>query len=112
MCAAGPSTLLTRLSPRKQSGLSDHELAGFGAHDFELVRVGVTAYGIILFGKVRIPDLPDSGPAYLHFRAFTEGPGEPGKFHSLRSEEKTDEHGTKTFRAIFTKDDPLDWFTA
>lgn len=96
----------------QQSELSDHELAGFGVGDFKLVRVATSAYGIHLFGKLRIPALPDSGPAYVHFRAFSEGPGQEAKFHSIYTEEKDDGSGRKTFRAIFTKDDPLDWFDA
>ncbi|KAH8883959.1 hypothetical protein GQ53DRAFT_752499 [Thozetella sp. PMI_491] len=91
--------------------LSDHDLAGFTEADFVEVRVGRSAYGVHLFGKVRIPALPDSGPAYIHFRAFTDGPeGEPAKLHSIHTEEKEHESGDKTYRAIFTKKDPLEWF--
>lgn len=64
--------------------LSDAELAGFSADDFSLVRAATSAYGHHLFGKVRIPALPDEGPAYIHFRAFTPGPDEQASLHSIR----------------------------
>ncbi|KAF7551712.1 hypothetical protein G7046_g7642 [Stylonectria norvegica] len=90
--------------------LDDHQLAGFTAENLEQVRVAVSAYGLHLFGKVRIPALPESGPAYIHFRAFIGGGGEPPKLHSIHTEEKDDPSGGKTYRAIFTKDDELEWF--
>ncbi|CAM1507330.1 Fc.00g069710.m01.CDS01 [Cosmosporella sp. VM-42] len=90
--------------------LSDHDLAGFSTDDLESVRVAVSAYGIHLFGKVRIPAMPESGPAYIHFRAFIAGSDEPPKLHSVHTEERDEEGGGKTFRAIFTKDDALEWF--
>ncbi len=93
-----------------QRDLSDKELGHFNVDNFELVRVGESAYGIILFGKVRIPALPDSGPAYIHFRAFSDGPDQQAKFHSIHTEEKEGPDGHKTFRTLFTKDDALDWF--
>jgi hypothetical protein len=54
--------------------------------------------------------MPESGPAYIHFRAFIGGGDEPAKLHSIHTEEKDDAGGGKTYRAIFTKDDPLEWF--
>jgi hypothetical protein len=92
------------------SHLSDHELAGFTSQDFKLVRVAATSYGYHLFGKLRIPALPESGPAYIHFRAFTAGPEEQAKLHSIHTEEGELPDGGHTFRAIFTADDPLEWF--
>jgi hypothetical protein len=90
--------------------LSDSQLAGFSVDDFKEVRVAGSAYGIHLFGKVRIPALPEDGPAYIHFRAFTSGPGEEVKLHSIHTEEKEEQGGGRTFRAIFTAHDPLEWF--
>ncbi|KAK0666218.1 hypothetical protein QBC41DRAFT_326172 [Cercophora samala] len=69
--------------------LSDAELAGFTLDDFQLVRVAVSAYGIHIFGKVRIPSLPDDGPAYIHFRAFTGGPDDEAKLHCIRKSESS-----------------------
>ncbi|KAK4648731.1 uncharacterized protein QC761_112810 [Podospora bellae-mahoneyi] len=90
--------------------LSDAELAGFTLDDFQQVRVAVSAYGIHIFGKVRIPALPDDGPAYIHFRAFIGGPDDEAKLHSIHTEDKEEPDGGHTFRAIFTKNDPLEWF--
>jgi len=87
--------------------LSDADLAGFSADDFEAVRVAATAYGLILFGKLRIPAQPG---AYLHFRAYSAGPDDEAKFHSFHTEETEEADGNKKFRAIFTKNDELDWF--
>jgi len=64
--------------------LSDAQLAGFSVDDLREVRVAVSAYGLHLFGKVRIPSLPDEGPAYIHFRAFTGGPDDQATLHSIR----------------------------
>ncbi|KZL86438.1 hypothetical protein CI238_02589 [Colletotrichum incanum] len=89
--------------------LDDHKLAAFGPDNFVAVRVAVSAYGIHLFGKIRIPALDDSGPAYIHFRAFVPG-GEPPRLHSIHTEEQEHSNGDKTYRAIFTKDDALEWF--
>lgn len=84
-------------------------MVAFGPGDFVAVRVAVSAYGIHLFGKVHVPALPDSGPAYIHFRVFVPG-GEPPKLHSIHTEEKEQPDGDRTYRAIFTKDDVLEWF--
>jgi hypothetical protein len=89
--------------------LDDHDLIDFSHEDFSEVRVAVSAYGIHLFGKLKIPALPDTGPAYIHFRIFTTG-DELSKLHSIHTEEKEDETAGKTYRAIFTRDDPLEWF--
>ncbi|KAL2128510.1 hypothetical protein VTI74DRAFT_9096 [Chaetomium olivicolor] len=90
--------------------LSDAQLTGFGSDDLHQVRVAVSAYGLHLFGKVRIPALPEEGPAYIHFRAFTGGPEDQATLHSIHTEDKEGPDGGHTFRAIFTKDDPLEWF--
>ncbi|KAK4182256.1 hypothetical protein QBC35DRAFT_421025 [Podospora australis] len=90
--------------------LSDSELAAFTADDFQQVRVAVSAYGIHLFGKVRIGALPDEGPAYIHFRAFTGGPDDQATLHSIHTEDREELDGGHSFRAIFTKNDPLEWF--
>ncbi|KAI0484743.1 hypothetical protein GGR56DRAFT_615220 [Xylariaceae sp. FL0804] len=90
--------------------LSDADLTAFSASDLNVVRTAMSAYGLHLFGKVRIPAMPDSGPAYVHFRAFVAGGDDPPKLHSIHTEEREEPDGGKTFRAIFTKDDPLEWF--
>lgn len=94
-----------------QEHLSDQDLVGFSADDFEQVRAATSAYGIHLFGKLRIPAMPDpSGPAYIHFRVFIGGGDEPPKLHSIHTEEREDSSGGKTYRAVFTKNDELEWF--
>jgi hypothetical protein len=90
--------------------LADHDLTAFSSSDFEQVRVAMSAYGIHMFGKVRIPAMSDTGPAYIHFRAFIAGGDEPAKLHSIHTEEKEEPDGGKKYRAIFTKEDPLEWF--
>ena len=96
--------------------MSDHELASFSADDLVLVRVATTAYGLILFGKLRIPAVASGGdentPAYVHFRAFSEGPEQPALFHSFHTADIEDADGHKTFRTLFTFDEPLVWFDA
>lgn len=54
--------------------------------------------------------MPESGPAYIHFRFFSTGPDDPVKLHSIHTEEKEQPGGGFVYRAIFTKDDPLEWF--
>ncbi|KAL6868945.1 hypothetical protein ACO1O0_000268 [Amphichorda felina] len=90
--------------------LSDHDLTGFGPEDLTSVRVATSAYGIHLFGRVRIPAMPESGPAYVHVRIFVGGGDDPATLHSIHTEEKDDGAGGKTYRAIFTNDDELEWF--
>ncbi|KAI1168484.1 hypothetical protein F5B18DRAFT_281813 [Nemania serpens] len=85
--------------------LSDSDLTSFGGADFESVRVAQSAYGIHLLGKVRIPAAPDS---YLHVRIFVSD--EPAKLHCIHTEEREEPDGGKRFRAIFAKDDALEWF--
>lgn len=74
------------------------------------MRAAKSAYGVHLFAQVRIPSMPDSGPAYIHVRIFLAGGDEPPKIHAIHTEEKEEQDGGKTYRAIFTKDDKLEWF--
>lgn len=96
--------------------LSDHDLTSFSAHDLESVRVASSAYGLHLFGKVR---LPAADNAYVHIRVFgTAKEGTDGstldereyKLHSFHTEEVIKEDGDRVYRAIFGKDDALEWF--
>lgn len=102
------------------SSLSDHDLASFSAEDLVAVRVGSVAYGVILFGKVRIPkaELPGGGKAYIFVRWFGGGEDQDHdghveadkgeieyKFHSIYTEEKKDGEGKLHFRAIMGDDD-------
>lgn len=89
--------------------LSDTDLTSFtSTADLESVRVAQSAYGVHLFGKIRIPAMPDTGPAYIHVRVFVSD--EPAKLHCIHTEERDEPDGGKRFRAIFTRDDELEWF--
>ncbi|CAG9939828.1 unnamed protein product [Clonostachys rosea f. rosea IK726] len=88
--------------------LEDEDLRKFDVSNLTVVRVATSAYGIHLFGKIRIPALPDSGPAYIHVRLFISE--EPAKLHSIHTEEKEEADGDKKYRAIFTENDELEWF--
>ncbi|KAH8592440.1 hypothetical protein B0O99DRAFT_629745 [Bisporella sp. PMI_857] len=89
--------------------LSDEQLTTFSEEDLVEVRTALVAYGLILFGKVH---LKEASNGYIHFRAFIPEPGssEVVKFHSIHTEETEHSDGNKTYRAIFTKNDPLEWF--
>ncbi|KAH8645482.1 hypothetical protein BX600DRAFT_519493 [Xylariales sp. PMI_506] len=94
--------------------LADAQLTAFAADDFELVRHAQVAYGHILFGKLRVPALAEAGtPAcYLHFRAFEPEPGteKRAEIHSIHTERLEEPDGGFRYRALFTKEDPLEWF--
>jgi len=92
------------------SHLSNADLASFTEADLTEVRVGTSAYGIHIFGKVRLPAMPDTGPAYIHIRLYSPGSGDEAKLHCIHTEEKEEPGGGIKFRAIFNKDDPLEWF--
>lgn len=91
--------------------LSDHDLTAFGIDDFDQVRVGTSAYGYHLFGRVRIPALPKDGPCYIFLRLFDTGKDAEAEFHSFHTEQAVDEvNGGFKYRAVFTKEDKLEWF--
>ncbi|KAH7083167.1 hypothetical protein BKA63DRAFT_403431 [Paraphoma chrysanthemicola] len=101
---------------RAVADLSDHDLASFTANDLESVRVATSAYGLHLFGKVRVPTAQD---AYIHVRIFGSAKdGTDGntldereyKLHSIHTEEVVKKDGDRVYRAIFKKDDALEWF--
>ncbi len=54
--------------------LADEDLVSFTDADLAEVRVGASAYGVHIFGKVRLPPMPDSGPAFLHVRFLARDP--------------------------------------
>lgn len=92
------------------SHLSNADLTSFTEADLVSVRVGTSAYGIHVFGKVRLPAMPEDGPAYIHVRMYSPGAGEEAKLHCVQTEEVELEGGDKTFRAVFGKGDELEWF--
>ncbi|KAH8730822.1 hypothetical protein GQ44DRAFT_767995 [Phaeosphaeriaceae sp. PMI808] len=101
---------------RAVKDLSNSDLVSFSCKDLESVRVASSAYGLHLFGKVRLPAASD---AYIHVRIF--GSAKDGtngssadereyKLHSIHTEEVIKDDGDKVYRAIFTKNDALEWF--
>jgi hypothetical protein len=117
------STVLTKILPehepeyfRAVKHLSDADLVSFTADDLESVRVAITAYGLHLFGKVRLPALHNG---YIHIRIFgaardgTDGSSLDEReysLHSIHTEEVIKEDGDRVYRAIFDRDDELEWF--
>jgi hypothetical protein len=100
---------------RAVKDLSDSDLVSFSADDLESVRVASSAYGLHLFGKVRLPAASD---AYVHVRIFGKAKdGTDGssldereyKLHSIHTEVVKGD-GDRVYRAIFKKDDALEWF--
>jgi hypothetical protein len=104
------------------SSLSDAELASFDESDLVAVRAGRVAYGVIIFGKVKIPAAKGK---YVFVRWFAGGDDENGdgkveadegeveyKFHSFYTEEKPggDADGTTRYRAIMREKDELFFF--
>ncbi|KAG9245634.1 hypothetical protein BJ878DRAFT_418797 [Calycina marina] len=91
------------------SQLSDHELTTFTPSNLTQVRVAGSAYGMHLFGKVKLEALDDG---YIHFRAFVPNPGnsEVVKLHCIHTEETEDGEGGKTYKAVFGKEQELEWF--
>ncbi|KAF2449544.1 hypothetical protein P171DRAFT_195221 [Karstenula rhodostoma CBS 690.94] len=101
---------------RAVKDLSDDDLTSFSSSDLEAVRVAVSAYGLHLFGKVKIPTVDN---AYIHVRIFgsakdgTDGSSTDEreyKLHSIHTEEVVKGDGDRVYRAIFGKNDELEWF--
>jgi len=96
--------------------LSNADLASFDSSNLESVRAGSSAYGLHIFGKVKIPAAEN---AYIHVRLFgsakegTDGSSTDEreyKLHSIHTEEVVKDDGDHKFRAIFGKNDELEWF--
>lgn len=96
--------------------VSDSDLTSFSARDLESVRVAISAYGLHLFGKVRLPTVNN---AYIHIRVFgsakdgTDGSSVDERdysLHSIHTEEVVKEDGDRVYRAIFGHNDDLEWF--
>jgi hypothetical protein len=120
--AFAPSTaLLTRIEHEPEyfqavKDVSDSDLSSFSARDLESVRVANSAYGLHLFGKVKLPAVDN---AYIHIRVFgsakegTDGSSLDEReysLHSIHTEETVREDGDRVYRAIFGRDDELEWF--
>jgi hypothetical protein len=119
---AGFSTLsLTRSGHepeyfRAVKHVNDTDLTSFTARDLESVRVALSAYGLHLFGKIRLPAINNG---YMHVRIFgspkdgTDGSSADEReysLHSIHTEEVIKEDGERVYRAIFGRNDELEWF--
>lgn len=102
------------------SALSDKELVSFDESDIVAVRAGRVAYGVIIFGKVKL----QSPGKYIFVRWFVGGEDEDDdgkveadeveyKFHSFYTEERpeADADGTTKYRAIMGEKDELFFFS-
>jgi hypothetical protein len=98
------------------SSLSDSDLTSFTSSDLASVRVANSAYGLHLFGKVRLPAVKD---AYIHVRIFgsakegtdgSEADEREYKLHSVHTEETVKSDGDRVYRAVFAEKDELEWF--
>jgi len=77
----------------------------------------MTAYGLHLFGKVKLPALEEDG--YIHIRIFgqpkegTDGSDLDEReysLHSIHTEEVIKDDGDRVYRAVFGRADELEWF--
>ncbi|KAL1653743.1 hypothetical protein SLS61_003524 [Didymella pomorum] len=96
--------------------ISDTDLTSFTARDLESVRVAISAYGLHLFGKIKLPAVDDG---HIHVRVFgapkdgTDGSSADEReysLHSIHTEEVIKEGGDRVYRAIFGRNDELEWF--
>ncbi|QRV91457.1 hypothetical protein RhiJN_19475 [Ceratobasidium sp. AG-Ba] len=103
----------------RASGLSDPELSSFDIeNDLVEVRVGATSYGTIILGKIRSPLSMTPKVKDSYMLGFTTHPTmyefgtEDVLFHSLFTDEGNRDADGKptTFRAIQTRDTPLEFF--
>lgn len=73
----------------RAEGIPDHELVTFTIHkDLVEIRSGVTSYGTIILGKIRLPAVNDAeGEGYIHVRYavtrsfFADCPETPHRIH-------------------------------
>ncbi|KAF7792411.1 hypothetical protein EIP86_003448 [Pleurotus ostreatoroseus] len=100
----------------RAAGLSDAELVNFTMEeDLVECRSAPTSYGTVILGKIRIPAVNDEeGEGFIHVRIH-DPPNrgtEDVMFHSLFTDEgNRDADGRPTtWRAIQTKDVPLEFF--
>ncbi|KAI0775729.1 hypothetical protein BD413DRAFT_602914 [Trametes elegans] len=100
----------------RAAGISDEDLVAFNLRDDLVeVRSAPTSYGSIILGKIRIPAVRDEeGEGFIHVRIH-DPPNrgtEDVVFHSLFTDEgNRDADGRPTtWRAIQTRDTPLEFF--
>ncbi|CAD6978648.1 unnamed protein product [Tilletia controversa] len=103
-------------------GLSDEQLTAFSAEkDLVGIRAGAVSYGVIIFGRIRIPAL--SKPGYVFVRIFDPSDearsDRDAEFHSLFTNEIRNpatagepgkENDIVDYRAVQGDDDKLEFF--
>lgn len=62
-------------------------------------------YGLHVLGKIKLCKTED---AYIHVRVFVTE--DEARLHGIQTREHVDLKGNKSFNAIFTRNDPLEWF--
>ncbi|KAI7955912.1 hypothetical protein MJO29_007311 [Puccinia striiformis f. sp. tritici] len=110
---------IRQLQPRmfsRAGSISDQDLGHFNINeDLTLIRAGMTSYGSVVFGKIRLPAVrDDEGEGFIHVRLH-DPPGEGNQdaiFHSILTDEikDTDTGHITSYKAIMRKEDPLVWF--
>ncbi|RDB24770.1 hypothetical protein Hypma_007699 [Hypsizygus marmoreus] len=98
----------------RAAGLSNEALTKFDIKkDLVEIRSGVTAYGTVILGKIRIPAIKDDeGEGFIHVRIH-DPPNRGAEdviFHSLFTDERHKEGEPSIWRAIQTADTPLEFF--
>ena len=63
-------------------------------------------YGLHILGKIKLCKTDD---AFIHVRIFVTEEG--ARVHGMQTREHVDLKGHKSFNAIFTGNDPLEWFS-
>ncbi|KAF9070128.1 hypothetical protein BDP27DRAFT_1324344 [Rhodocollybia butyracea] len=100
----------------RAAGVSDAELVDFKLEkDLITVRSAAVSYGTIILGKIRIPAINDEeGEGFIHVRIHDppNRGAEEVTFHSIFTDEgnKNADGQAQTWRAIQTKDTPLEFF--
>ena len=91
---------------RAVKDLSNTELSSFSANDLESVRVATSAYGLHIFGKIKLPAAEN---AYIHVRVFgaakdgTDGSSldeREYKLHSIHTEEVVKDDGDRVYLSL------------
>ncbi|KNF03423.1 hypothetical protein PSTG_03364 [Puccinia striiformis f. sp. tritici PST-78] len=100
----------------RAGSILDQDLGHFNINeDLTLIRAGMTSYGSVVFGKIRLPAVrDDEGEGFIHVRLH-DPPGEGNQdaiFHSILTDEikDTDTGHITSYKAIMRKEDPLVWF--
>ncbi|KAF8813783.1 hypothetical protein BYT27DRAFT_7180543 [Phlegmacium glaucopus] len=96
--------------------VSDADLTSFSIEDDLVeIRSAATSYGVLIFGKIRLPAINDEkGEGFVHVRIHDppNRGSEDVRFHSIFTEEiRPDEENPPTgYCAIQTLDKPLEFF--